>query len=391
MNHKFDNKFNSDVFLDFRSDTVTEMSTEMRTAMSYAVTGDMLYNDDKNIVQLETILSELFNMECIWTPSCTMSNLIGLLMAKKSYGYEIIVGQTSHINTFERKNATYFGGIAYKVLNDEGGFMNLEDIEKVYVEENEFFPKIVAIALENTHNLAGGTAFTPQYLYSVVNWAKSRGMKVHLDGARIFNASVALDAKLSDWSLNGDGVDSISLSLSKGLGTPAGGALLVRGRKEKMRAKYIRKSLGGTMHTGAGYLAAAACSQLNKGYEDGIKYQLEQDHNLTKYFFSELKKLQEYKVLNKVQTNILYLNHSKIMSTELVKLLKEKGILCICISESGISIQNDKLNLQMNNTPIRFVIHRGILKKNIDFVLSVLRSLTFSKSSSSESLRSVGE
>jgi threonine aldolase len=246
-----------DGYIDLRSDTVTAITASQRVAMAYAVTGDMLYEDDRYVSELEHRLALWFGVDdCVWMPSCTMANLVALALAS-SRGDEIIVGATSHINALERKNAASLLGVSYAALPDSNGRLDISDLSSTLAVESEFQPHQSAIALENTHNLAGGRAFHPSYLQTVCAIAGANSLAVHVDGARIFNASVALAVPLAEWFRSAE-LGSMSLSLSKALGTPAGGALLVRTLDDGRRARRHRKALGGTMHTGAGYLASAA-------------------------------------------------------------------------------------------------------------------------------------
>jgi threonine aldolase len=358
-----------DVLIDLRSDTVTEMPMQDRLAMAYAITGDMLYGEDKYINTLESMFSDLFYMHGIWVPSCTMANLIAILLCRSGLASEVLVGESSHINTFERKNATFVGGIAYKPFDDIGGNISIEELNRAYVAESNFFPLQVAVALENTHNLAGGRTFMPSYLSEVCEWARQKRMRVHLDGARIFNASVRAGVPLSAWELDGDGPDTIAISLSKGLGTPAGGLLLVRRSEERRSAEFIRKALGGTMHTGAGYLAAAVVKRLNGGFSGDVHNQIDRDHQLASMFAARLRKLPEINVVNKVETNIVYLTHSSLKGHEIVSRLQPKGILCSCLSTQGTLFGEEHSAL---NKPVRFVFHRGIIESDVEFVIKEL-------------------
>jgi len=354
-------------FIDLRSDTIFNISDEMRVFIANAKASDMLYNEDQNVNKLEQILSELFNMEdCIWTPSCTMANLIGLLLSKNCLGCEILLGKNSHINKLERKNALFIGGFSYNLLPDYDGYLEPNAIQNAITKENEFYPEQVSIALENSHNLAGGVVFSPQYLKSVCEVALKNHLRVHLDGARIFNASVALNQPLSEWSLNKKGPDTISISLSKCLSTPSGGALLLKNYREKKRAKYLRKAIGGTMHTGAGFLAAAAVFQLNKWYDGVITSQIKKIHDLAKYLSVELNNIsQDFCVIHKVQTNIVYLSFiNEKLGKQMKSSLHENKILCSFLGKTDMR-PNEEYSL-------RFVVHKDISKDDIDHVLSII-------------------
>ncbi|MGH8905689.1 MAG: threonine aldolase family protein [Egibacteraceae bacterium] len=364
-----ENRQDSDV-LDFRSDTVTQMTAEMRAAMATARSADMLYDEDRYVNELEDILAGLFGMECLWTPSTTMSNLIGLLLVATGMGCQVLLGKTSHVYAHDRKNAASVGGVAYHALADERGRITLTDLDNSYTVETEFFPRTVAVVLENTHNLAGGTAFPPEYLATVSVWARDRNIAIHLDGARIFNASVSLGVDLRCWGTHG--ADSIAVSLSKGLGTPAGSALMVKNSRVKQRAKCIRKSLGGTMHTGAGYLAAAAVSLLKKGYDAGIVCQLDEDHRVAAYFAKRLKGLSHYRLVNNVETNILYLSHESIAGPALARQLSLHGILASCLATTSMILRRSEFGSSECSAPIRFVTHRGLTSAHVDQVIDAL-------------------
>ncbi len=372
MSSEHQNRTDASACVDLRSDTVTEMPMQDRLAMAYAVTGDMLYGEDRYINTLESVLGENFGMHGIWVPSCTMANLIALLLCRSGLASEILVGDTSHINTFERKNATFVGGIAYKNFDDTAGNVTLEELDRVHVVESNFFPLQVAIALENTHNLAGGRTFAPSYLRTICEWARQKKMRVHLDGARIFNASVRVDVPLSAWSLEGEGPDTIAISLSKGLGTPAGGLILVRRREERRSAEFMRKALGGTMHTGAGYLAAAVAQRLEGGFSGGARNQILRDHQLAAIFAARAGALSSIDIVNKVETNIVYLTHRSLHGHEVVSRLHSRQILCSCLSTQGTLFGEERFT---RNTPVRFVFHRGIVERDIDTVIRELSQI----------------
>lgn len=363
--------------IDLRSDTVTEMSAGMRHAMSCAVAGDMLYDQDDNVISLEETLAKLFRMHALWVPSCTMANLIGLLLSRRSLGCEVLVGETSHINTFERKNASFVGGMSYRTLPDLQGRIELDDLRSAWVEESAFFPEQTALALENTHNLSGGNAFNCEYFAEACRWARSNRLRIHLDGARIFNASVGLNLRLDSWSLQGSGPDSLAVSLSKGLGTPAGGALLTQSLEDLERAKYIRKALGGTMHTGVGYLAAAAVEAIGPTGINASLDQLARDHYLAQWLSSGIQAISGYSVVNDVQTNIIYIKHRKLSGPQLALLLKREGVLTTCLSLSGVLPTDSSIKSQ---APVRFVTHRGITKSHAKQIVQILQNLSQSHS-----------
>jgi len=356
--------------IDLRSDTVTEMSAEMRTALAFAVTGDMLYGDDPYVRRLEESLQELFGLSAVWMPSCTMANLVAVNLLSRGAGSELILGSTSHINVFERKNGALAGGMAYKEIRDSAGRITVKDLENAITEESEFFPQQAGVAVENTHNLAGGRAFPPDHLRRLCEIARRRGLRMHLDGARIFNASLALDVPLTAWRLSGLGPDSLSVSLSKGLGTPAGAALLLKHTDDIPRAHRVRKALGGTMHTGAGYLAAAAVVLLRPERYAEVEAQLAADHRRAKWFADELEQIKGCQIVSPVETNIVYVA-LVIPAATAVGELRKQGILCSILSLHAVEATASL----RDSTPLRFVFHRGILDQDVLRTVEAVRDL----------------
>lgn len=357
--------------IDLRSDTVTEMTPAMRMAMAYAVTGDMLYDDDAHVNDLEAEIGSRFGMRAIWMPSCTMANLIALVLCNKGPGCEVIVGASSHINVFERRNAVMVGGLAYKPIGDAGGRFELTDFQQSLVDESDFFPRQTAVALENTHNLAGGAASTSEQLLRIYRVAKSRELRIHLDGARIFNASVATGEPLSVWGGDDIGPDSIAVSLSKALGTPAGAVLLVRSREDARRAKRVRKALGGTMHTGAGYLAAAALVAVRQAGYAEIEVQIGQDHQRAQSFAASVALSNRCRILNRVDTNIVYVLVDGMSAKDVVARLRKAGILCSVLTIAGVR----RVASNVVDVPVRFVFHRGIVDADVAYAATVLRNM----------------
>lgn len=352
--------------VDLRSDTVTRATSAMRFSMSFATTDDMLYRCDDNLNKLECLLSDLFGMTAVWMPSCTMANLVALLICSTRPGAEIILGEQSHINIFERKNAASYGGFGYLPLPDRHGRIDVDQIAEALVFENEFFARKVCLCLENTHNLSGGLAFPKEYLASVCDLSRSQGVRVHIDGARIFNASVFCGEKLNAWAMD-VGPQSMSISLSKALGTPAGGALLLQSSDESELARRIRKSLGGTMHTGAGYLAAAAVAVLGGDYYEKVVPQISRDHLLAKNFASELSNISGCQIVNDVQTNIVYASVQGKSPTEVMEILKKEKIYCSILSPSFVGVSAK--GATKNGAPVRFVFHRGITAVDVERVI----------------------
>jgi len=239
--------------IDLRSDTVTHPTPEMRKAMFEAEVGDDVYGEDPTVNRLEAMAARMMDKEAaLFTTSGTQSNLIAVLTHTK-HADEIIVGDEAHIFWYEVGGAAALGGVVMHILpTDSQGRLNAHDIEQAIRGKDIHYPPTTLICLENTHNRCGGAVLTVDYTNEVCNLAHKHGLKVHLDGARIFNAAIALGVPACRLAQN---VDSVALCLSKGLSAPVG-SLLYGSRDFVQRARKFRKMLGGGMRQ-AGVLAAA--------------------------------------------------------------------------------------------------------------------------------------
>lgn len=240
-------------FIDLRSDTVTLPTEEMRTAMYNAPLGDDVYGEDPTVNELERIAAEMLGKEsAVFLPSGTMGNLAAIL-AHCGRGDELILGNLSHTFLFEAGGVSALGGIHPRTLpNLDDGTLNLKDIEDAIRGDDPHFPTTRMICLENTHNRCGGAVLTPEYTQAVAEIAKAHGLKVHLDGARIFNAAASLGVSASKLA---EPVDSVTFCLSKAL-CAAVGSVLCGSDAFIAKARRARKMLGGGMRQ-AGVIAAA--------------------------------------------------------------------------------------------------------------------------------------
>jgi threonine aldolase len=239
--------------IDLRSDTITHPTPEMRRAMFEAEVGDDVYGEDPTVNRLEAMAAKMMGQEAaLFTTSGTQSNLVAVL-TQTNHGDEIIAGDEAHMLWYEVGGAAALAGVTIRTVpNDNHGRLNLDDIELTIREKDIHYPQTTLMCLENTHNRCGGTVLTTDYTDEVCNLAHRRGLKVHLDGARIFNAAVALGVPAYALTQN---VDSVAFCLSKGLGAPVGS--LVCGSKDFVeQARKFRKMLGGGMRQ-AGIIAAA--------------------------------------------------------------------------------------------------------------------------------------
>lgn len=245
---------------DFRSDTVTRPDPALYEAMAKAPLGDDVLGDDPSVAELEAYGAELFGKEgAVFVPSGTMANQIALRV-HTDRDSEIIIEETSHAFVWEQGAMAQLSGIQARTVPGERGAMPLEAIREAIRGDNEHWPRTRVIAVENTHNGAGGAVLGLEYLQSVRGLAREEGLKVHLDGARIANAEAASGVSLAAW---GACADSVSCCLSKGLGAPVG-SLLVGDESFLREARRVRKLLGGGMRQ-AGLLAAAGLVALRDG------------------------------------------------------------------------------------------------------------------------------
>ena len=252
--------------IDLRSDTVTQPSAAMRRAMAEAAVGDDVFGDDPTVNRLQEVAAERFGMEAgLFFPSGTQSNLAAV-MAHCQRGEEMIVGQEAHTYRYEAGGAAVLGSVQPQPLqNLPDGSLDLAQVEAAIKPDDSHFAITRLLALENT---IGGRVLSRAYMADAIALARRRKLSTHLDGARIFNAAVKLGMPVKELCA---GFDTVSVCLSKGLGTPAGTVLV--GRRELIeRARRVRKMLGGTMRQ-VGVLAAAGLYALEHNVE-----RLAEDH-----------------------------------------------------------------------------------------------------------------
>lgn len=287
--------------LDLRSDTVTKPTPEMREAAYKAEVGDDVYGDDPTVNELEEKACEIFGKEAaLFVTSGTMGNAVAVL-AHTQRGDEIILEQRSHIYVNEVGGLAVMGQLMARTIPGEKGYMKPEIIRAAIRPENIHYPQTSLLCIENTHNSAGGIALTPKQMKSNWDVAKEHNLGVHLDGARVFNASVALKINVQEIAQY---ADTIMICLSKGLGAPVGS--LVVGTEDIMkRARKYRKMLGGGMRQ-AGIIAAPGLVALTKMVD-----RLEEDHKNAKLLADGLRKM-GIQVVNEVQTNMVYVDFSPI-------------------------------------------------------------------------------
>ncbi|MBI4731778.1 MAG: low-specificity L-threonine aldolase [Chloroflexi bacterium] len=307
-------------YIDLRSDTVTKPTPEMREAMAKAEVGDDVYGEDPTVNRLQALAAEKTGKEAgLFVSSGTMGNLAAVL-AHCGRGDEVIVGNKAHTFLFEAGGVSALGGVhSCQLPNRPDGSLALEDVEAAIRPDDPHDPISRLICLENTHNRCGGTFQTPEYTGQVAEFAHERGLAVHLDGARVFNASAAqgIDVK----KLTGP-ADSVMFCLSKGLCAPVGSVLC--GSQEFIKkAHRIRKMLGGGMRQ-AGILAAAGIIALEK-----MTLRLAEDHARAKNLADGLRQIPGLEV-GEPATNMVFLSVGESVpysAQELAARLKGNGVL----------------------------------------------------------------
>jgi threonine aldolase len=308
--------------IDLRSDTVTQPTPEMRLAMASAEVGDDVYGEDPTINRLQELAAERLGKEAgLFVASGTMGNLIAVL-AHCQRGDEVIVGKKNHVFLHEAGGISALGGVhSSQLSNQPDGSLRLEDVAAAIRPDDPHEPVTRLVCLENTHNACGGVYQVPEYTRQMAEFAHGRGLSVHLDGARIFNAAAAQGVTARD--LAGP-VDSVMFCLSKGLCAPVGSVLC--GSKPLIaKAQRLRKMLGGGMRQ-AGILAAAGILALEK-----MTGRLVQDHARAKNLAQGLQAIPGLVFdLGMPVTNMVFLSLAaevKCTTDEFITRLAERGVL----------------------------------------------------------------
>src|ERR1700737_4889014 len=229
--------------IDLRSDTVTKPSAAMRAAMAAAEVGDSQYDEDPTVRELEAEVAKTLGKDAaLFVPSGTMGNLVSVL-AQCERGDEIIVGDEAHIFYYELAGVAALGGVQFRTIPNHDGLLEPNEVAHAIRERDEHFPNTRLVCIENTHNRGGGKALTADHTKKIAEVAHARGIGVHLDGSRLFNAAVALETTAADLA---QPADTVNICFSKGLGAPVGSA--IAGTREFIeKARRIRKMVGGGM------------------------------------------------------------------------------------------------------------------------------------------------
>jgi threonine aldolase len=306
--------------IDLRSDTVTKPSPEMRRAMFEAEVGDDVYAEDPTINRLEARAAEIFGREAaLFVPSGTMGNQIAIKL-HTSHGQEVICEERSHVFNSEMAMMAHFSGVVPRTLWAEDGIISWKDVKAKLKPKSYNNAKTGLVAIENTHNFAGGSVTPVDVFNEVCDQAHAIGLPVHLDGARIFNATIFMGIPVSQLTAK---ADTVMFCLSKGLGAPVG-SMLVGSAELIDRGRIYRKALGGGMRQ-AGILAAAGLIALEQGPK-----KLQTDHENAKFLAEGVAQIPGFKIdPSKVQTNIVLcdITGTGMTSDEISRLLAGRQVL----------------------------------------------------------------
>ena len=349
-----------DRIIDLRSDTVTLPSDKMRKAIVSANLGDDVFGEDPTVNKLEGIAANILGKDAgLLVPSGTMGNLISILVHCPR-ATEIILGDKAHTFVFEAGGISAFGGVHSRQLkNQADGTINIEEIKSAIRMDNIHFPKTSAITLENTHNLCNGSPISTDYIKDVAQIAHENDMKLHVDGARIFNAALALDVDVKNLVAD---ANSVTFCLSKGLSSPVGSVIC--GSEEFIyHARRNRKALGGGMRQ-AGIIAAAGLFSL-----DNMLDQIREDHENARRMADGINDIEGLVIdLESIKTNILYfdIEKGKDRCEELDRQTKN-------IELYPFEVVLDNIHF-FESCPGRFrlVTHYGITRDDIEKTLGVL-------------------
>jgi threonine aldolase len=314
--------------IDLRSDTVTRPSVEMRRAMASAEVGDDVYGEDPSVRALEERVAELLGKEAaLFVPSGTACNQIAILLQTRR-GDEVIVGEGAHCAWYESGAAAALGGIQFMVAGT-GGLFDANEMEAAMKPSAFYFPRTSLVALENTHNRAGGKIFPQRAVEQIATRARAHGLSVHLDGARLWNAAVATGQRLRD--LAGP-ADTVGVCFSKGLGAPVGSALAAT-TAAIAEARRFRRMLGGAMRQ-AGILAAAASYAIEHHVE-----RLALDHEAARTLAERLSTIDALGLdPSRVETNIVRVDLPRPVAASVVDEAHRRGVLLNATGPSSLRL-----------------------------------------------------
>lgn len=336
--------------VDLRSDTVTHPTPEMRQAMADAEVGDDVFSDDPTLNKLEAMAADRLGKEAaVFVASGTMGNLVSVLTHAQR-GDEIIVGDKCHIFRNEAGGASALGGVAYNILpNDERGMLDPDEVAAAIKPPNVHFTRTAMIGIENTHNACGGATLTPEDTKAIADVAHRHEVPLHVDGARIFNASVALETPVAELVKD---ADSVSFCLSKGLSCPIGS--IVVGNSEFIDgARKWRKMVGGGMRQ-VGIIAAAGIVALETMVD-----RLAEDHSNARKLAQGLSQIPGISIEpDKLYTNLVFFEVKDGDPAVIMQEINRRGI------KGGMPTRR-----------WRFVTHYGITSEDVDNTLEVMETV----------------
>ena len=338
--------------VDVRSDTVTQPTSGMRKVMESAKVGDDVLGDDPTVIELQNRVAKMFGKEAaLFVASGTMSNAIAL-KTHTSPGDEIVCDKTAHIYKYEGGGYAALCGASISLVEGKGGIMTATQVQSAIRKaegSGSHYPDCTLICVENTSNLGGGACYTQEALDEIAAVAKANDCATHIDGARIFNASIATGVDVARMCRD---YDSVSICFSKGLGAPVG-SVLVGSQKFIEKAHRWRKMFGGGWRQ-AGVLAAAALYALDHHVE-----RLSEDHARARYVAEEINKMDNFSVdLEAVESNLVYVNYAG-SAKQLVEKLRVRGI--------------DMFDLPYNR--VRIAIHLHITDEDVERIIQAFSEL----------------
>lgn len=345
--------------IDLRSDTVTKPTRAMRRAMAEANVGDDVYGEDPTVNLLEQRAAEILGKEAaLFVPTGTMGNTIGLKLHTE-HGQEVICEARGHVLNYELAMMAWFCGCVARPIAAKDGILEWKLIEREIRPLGPHWAPTGLISLENTHNMAGGTVYPQEILDDICTRAHDRGLRVHLDGARVFNAAATLGVPVAHIVRH---VDSVMFCLSKGLGAPVG-SVLAGTAAGIARGRLYRKRLGGGMRQ-AGVLAAAGLIALEQ-----MPARLHEDHANAQFLAQAIADMPGMR-LGRVDTNIVIFDVSETGYTahEYSHLLKARGVLANAVSNSSLRMVT------------HFDVSRDMCEETVAIMRGLVRAQTYSSS-----------
>lgn len=334
--------------IDLRSDTVTKPSPAMRNAMVNAEVGDDVYKEDPTTNRLQKYCAELFGKEdALFVPSGVMGNQLCLNVLTQP-GDEIICDKNAHIFQYESGSPAMLSGLSMNLVDGKNGIITPEEVEPLIRPTSAYYmPRTKVVEVENTHNVAGGVVHPIENIKALKTLADKYNLKMHLDGARLWNASVVSEISVAEYSSY---FNTVSVCLSKGLGAPVGSIIL--GEKGMIEEAFrVRKGWGGGMRQ-IGILAAAGLYAIENNFD-----RLSEDHVNSKELANHLSQIEEVEIdTSLVQTNILMFRPLEMSVEDVISKSKEKGLL---LGPGGVGV-------------VRAVTHLDISSDNIEKVKQIL-------------------